>query len=214
MTCRSRFTADDEQPRASLEQPGDEGVDLGERVGTPDETGLARRRARRWWRDPLRYGARRGRGDEPFGLVEDVGLQAPDLLGRIDAELVGEPGSQQPQRVERLGLPTGPVLREGEPSPEPFAERVGPRGVGQVSGGRVRLSEVEEGGGSRLDQGQAQLVQPGRLQPQRLDVLAVGIGVAPPQRERGVGHPDPFARRSGHRRFGPLGEVPRVDRLQ
>jgi hypothetical protein len=89
-----------------------------------------------------------------------VKLQA--RLG-IQPELVAQPGADVLVRLQRVGLPAGPVQRDHQPGPQRLAQRVGPDQLAQLVDHLVVTAGVEQQVDPPLASGQPFVAQPGRV---------------------------------------------------
>ena len=148
-----------------LAGPAGEPADAGRQL--PRDRCRGDRRARR-------LQLRVGREDPPVQLV-----QRP---ARCHTQLVGQEPAHGPERVERLGLPAGPVEREHPVPPQPFPRYPLAHQVPQLGRQLVVLPEVQAGLHEALGDGQPAFLQAGqprvRVRVER-DVLQRH---APPQR--------------------------------
>ena len=90
-------------------------------------------------------------------MGEDGGVQAPERLPGIDAELVGEQVADAAVGGERLGLPAAAVQRQDELAMQPLTQRMLGDQLFQFGGQRVVPAKRQVGVDPRLDRGHPQL---------------------------------------------------------
>ena len=103
---------------------------------------------------------RRRRGEEQrLVLAENRGLELPERRPGVDAELVHERLARRPVRRQSVGLPPRAIQREHELRARPLAKRVRDDERLQL-GDELRVPpECEVGLDSRLERGQAKLLE-------------------------------------------------------
>ena len=117
-------------------------------------------------------------------LPEDRLLQ----LSELDAGIQTEFGSEQPPRaahsVERVRLPTLPVLRHAQHHPAPLAQRCFGDAGARQRGDLLNLTGLQPRVQEQFLNAETHLLQATGRDPSRLPVEEVDEGLAPPQRER------------------------------
>ena len=117
-------------------------------------------------------------------LGEHGGVQAPQRLPGIDAELAGEQVADPPVGGQRVGLPPAPVQRQHELAVQPLPQGVPGGQLLQLGAERVVLAQRQVSLDPGLGRGQPQLLQPGGLRPGERVVGQVGQHPAAPQAQR------------------------------
>ncbi len=113
---------------------------------------------------------------------QNLHVQSAELGVGVDPELVGQHLARPPEHVECLGLLPGPVQRQHQLVPEPFAQRMLGDQRAQLVDDLVVPPQLELGVVAPLQHLPALLVQPlhvGLFHPQRRHLVQRG---APPQR--------------------------------
>ena len=142
----------DEADVGAAEQPGDRGqLEL-----TADERRQRRRKVALHRANTLLRRERRI-------LAQDRRFQPPQLLARLDAEVLAERAPRLAIRVERLCLPAAAVEREHELAAEPLAVRVLGDQALQLGHEHVVCALVELCIDSALDGGEPKVVEPSRF---------------------------------------------------
>jgi hypothetical protein len=117
---------------------------------------------------------------ERWVVGEDGCVQALQWLAGVDAELAGEQVADAPVGGERLGLPAAAVQRQHELAVQPLPQRMLAGQLFQLAGERVVPAQRQVGVDPRLQRGQPQLLQPGRLGPGERVVGQIGQHRATP----------------------------------
>ena len=117
-------------------------------------------------------------------LPQDPSLQLLQLRRRVEPELVGEREPRRAVDLERLGLPAAAIERKHQLAAQPLAERVGGDERLQLADERGVAAERELGVDPLLEGDDAQLVEPGGLEPGELLLVEVCERRAVPERER------------------------------
>jgi hypothetical protein len=130
---------------------------------------------------------RRARGRvEPWVLVEDGGLEAPQLGPRLDAQFVDECAAGALVGVQRLPLAARAVEGDHQLSPAPLSERLLAHRLlelgHEIPGATARQLGVD----AVLEGVETKAVEPGGLRRAPLDVCVVGVGGPAPLREGGA----------------------------
>ena len=169
-----RVRTTDEDPRRTRGRRG---------RGLRSRTGRRRRyhRCNRRHRRHDNYGMRGP--DEVDRLVEHVLLELAQPRTGIEPELVAEHASSAAQRGERLALPSGRVLREGQQSPALLAQRMVAHELPGVQARLDVLSRAQARVGQPFERDQPQLLQPPGLGRGPLLRAELGQGVPAPERE-------------------------------
>ena len=116
----------------------------------------------------LRVRRRRGRERrdvEPRILVEDSSLEPTQLRPRLDAERLDERAPRVPVRRQRIGLPAAPVERDHELAAQPLDERMLRDQELEVCDELRVVTECELRLDPLLQRFEAQLVEPGDVEP-------------------------------------------------
>ena len=117
-------------------------------------------------------------------LLEDLALEMPERLARLEPELGGEVLPAVLVRLQRLRLATRAVQRQHELTAEALAERVALDERLELADQLVVPSEREVAVDPLLEGRQAELVEPGDLRLRERLVREVGEGRPAPERER------------------------------
>ena len=117
-------------------------------------------------------------------LLEDLALEPPERLARLEPELGGEVLPAVLVHLQRLRLATGPVQRQHELTAEALAERVALDERLELTDQLVVPSEREVGVDPLLERGQTELLEPSDLRLGERLVREVGEGRPAPERER------------------------------
>ena len=91
-------------------------------------------------------------------LGQDAGLEFPQGLSGVDAQLVGQASTDFCVGAQGLGLPSAPVQGQDEQFPETFAQRVFPAQGLQFAGELAVAAQAQVGSGPGFDRHQGQLV--------------------------------------------------------
>ena len=113
-------------------------------------------------------------------LTQDRDLEFADLLGHVDAELVGHPGAMLGDVSQCLGLPARAVQRQRTQFAKALAVGVVHQQVRGLSG-NVAGPKVKKDGQAVLLRSQSRLAQPGGARCYPVEVLQSVEGSAPPQ---------------------------------
>ncbi len=161
------------------------------------------------WNGRCRRGCR-DRTRQRWVLAQHRLLQPLDLLGRVDAELLGKSLAQLPQGVECVGLPGALVLREREQRPQPFSVGVLRSQRRQCPLRVVGTAQVDQGPGVMLLDGEQQLLEPAGF-GQHGGGVAIGVRPARPEGDCLLARGQPLLRGGDRQRLlGQCLEPPRV----
>ena len=131
----------------------------------------------------MRPRRRLGRGERRV-LVEDLTLEPPQVLARLEAELLRERAAALLVGLQRLRLPTRAVEGEHELAPGPFAQRVLADERLELDDELLVASELEIGFDPLLLGGEAELVEARDLGLREVRVSELRQCGAAPERER------------------------------
>ena len=123
---------------------------------------------------------------------EDPRVQRPQLRARLDAQLPHEDAAGGGERVQRLGLPPGPVQRQHQLAGEALPERMLPHQLHQLLRRLGVAAERQDHLDVLLDRVQPLLAKPGP------DDLRAGAG--DPGQRRALPEPKPRVKRDGRGR--------------
>ena len=164
----------DEPNVGAAEQPGNGGqLEL-----ATDEPRRRRRQV------PLHRADRRLRREGRI-LAQDRRFQPPQLLARLDAEVLAERAPGLAVRIECLCLAAAAVQREHELAAEPLAVRVLGDQALQLGHERVVYALVELCSDAALDGGEAKVVEPSRLRGRKRRIDSHERRPAPELERRG-----------------------------
>ena len=119
-------------------------------------------------------------------------MQAPQRLPWVDAELTGEQVAGPPVGGQRLGLPAAAIQRQHELAVQPFPQRILGGQLLQLAGERVMPAKRQVRLDPRLEGGEPQFLQAGRLRPGEGVVSQVGQHATAPQLQRPAQRPGGF----------------------
>ena len=134
-------------------------------------------------------------------------MQAPQRFPGVDAELAGEQVAGTPVGGQRLGLPAAAIQRQHELAVQPLPQRMLGGQLLQLAGERVVPAKRQVSIDPRLQRGEPQLLQAGRLGPGERVVGQVGQHPAAPQPQRLAQRLGGFGVPAGVQR-GPPGREP------
>ena len=121
---------------------------------------------------------------QPRVLAQDGGLQRTQLRAGLESELLGQQLAHLSQHLERVGLPARSRQRQRAEPPQSLAKRIGGGEHLELSGHHRVPAEAQGRHGTVLEGDRPQLLQPSALRQRGRCVLELGVGQAPPQRQR------------------------------